>query len=109
MGRLKLQDSIQQVMFSFSGGNPGALNFLFELIKADEQNFFKDFMTIDKMQLYENKLYMLWNDCCKRDIQKAKKVLYLYRRGKISSKDIDERIKNVGYGQSFDDLLEGSN
>lgn len=48
---------------------------------------------------------MLWNDCCDRNIEKVKKIIKFYRKGKITSKDIDERIKNVGYGKNFDDLI----
>lgn len=108
MGRLRLEDSTQQAMFSFAGGNSGALIFLFELLNADEVNFVVDLMTIDNMEIYEDKLYMLWNDCCNRNIKKVKKIFFLYRIGKITQIDIEERIKNVGYGLSFDDLLEGS-
>lgn len=63
-------------------------------------------MTLDKMELYEDRLYMLWNDCCKRDISKVIKILDYYKKGIIKQKDIDERIKNVGYGKSFDDLIK---
>lgn len=105
MGRLRLEDSIQDTIFKYSGGNPGALTFLMKLIEVQEQNFFVDFMTIDNMELYEDKLYMLWNDSCNRDMNKVKKIFEYYRLGKITKKDIEERIKNVGYGKSFDDLL----
>ena len=49
---------------------------------------------------------MLWNDCCNRDISKVIKILDYYEKGVIKQKDIDERIKEVGYGKSFDDLIE---
>ena len=49
---------------------------------------------------------MLWNDCCNRDINKVIKILELYEREIITQKDIDDRIKNVGYGLNFDEFLE---
>lgn len=106
MGRLKLENTIQETLFEFSGGNPGALTFLMKLIKEREDDFVIDLMTIDDMGLYESKLYMLWNDSCNRDIHKVIKIFDLYRIGKITQNDIEERIKNVGYGKSFEDLLE---
>ena len=51
---------------------------------------------------------MLWNDCCNRDIKKVIKILELYEREIITQQDIDERIKNVGYGRNFDDLIKES-
>ena len=60
------------------------------------------------MELYESHLYMLWNDCCNRDIKKVIKILELYEREIITQQDIDERIKNVGYGRNFDDLIKES-
>ena len=106
MGRLRLEDSVQETIVAYAGGNPGALTFLIELIKIKDNDFFVDFMTIDKMELYEDKLYMLWNDCCNRDMQKVISIFRLYRKGKIKQTDIEERIKNIGYGKSFDDFLE---
>ena len=106
MGRLRLEDSVQETIMAYAGGNPGALTFLIELIKIKDNDFFVDFMTIDKMELYEDKLYMLWNDCCNRDMQKVISIFRLYRKRKIKQTDIEERIKNIGYGKSFDDFLE---
>lgn len=106
MSRVRLNDSTQQAVFSLAGGNPGAIAFLFELIQANPEGFVMDFITIDRMELYEDKLYMLWNDCCNRNIEKVLKIFEFYKIGKIKQQDIDNRIKNVGYGQSFDDLLE---
>ena len=48
MGRLRLEDSVQETIVAYAGGNPGALTFLIELIKIKDNDFFVDFMTIDK-------------------------------------------------------------
>ena len=105
MARLNLNDSVMDAIINFSGGNPGALNTLMELQKARENSFVIDLMTLDNMELYESKLYMLWNDCCNRDISKVIRILELYRINKITQKDIDARVKNVGYGKDFSDLI----
>lgn len=106
MSRLRLEYSTQQAIVSFSRGNPGAISFLLELVKAKPKEFVVDFITIDNMKLYEDKLYMLWNDSCNRDIDKVLKIFNQYRLGKITQQDIEDRVKTVSYGKSFDDLLE---
>lgn len=115
--KLELTDSLQDVITKLSEGNPGAINFLFEIIKHQGNNpieSFGEFLTIDSMHLYGSHLYMLWNDCCNRDVEKSLKIIKGYRLGNIKDNDIKdndikERIINVGYGMSFDDLLERGN
>lgn len=108
MARLNLFGTVLDNFISFAGGNPGALNTLFELQKEAKDRTALFLLTLDKMELYENHLYMLWNDCCNRDIKKVIKILELYEKEIIKQKDIDERIKNVGYGRKFDELIEES-
>lgn len=111
MGRFCLEDSIKTTFIKFANGNIGAFTALMELRNSISPSYQycclgNDMATLDKMGLYEDKLYMLWNDCCNRDINKMKLILEKYREGAITDKDIEERIKNVGYGKKFDDLLE---
>lgn len=106
MSRINIFGTITENFINFAGGNPGAISTLFELQKEAGDKTVIYLMTLDKMELYEDRLYMLWNDCCKRDISKVIKILDNYKKGIIKQKDIDERIKNVGYGKSFDDLIK---
>ncbi len=106
MSRLEIFSTVSQNFINFAGGNPGAIRTLFELQNAVGDKTALYLITLDKMELYEDKLYMLWNDCCNRDISKVIKVLDGYEKEIIKQNDIDERIKNVGYGKSFDDLIE---
>lgn len=106
MSRINIFGTITENFINFAGGNPGAISTLFELQKEAGDKTVIYLMTLDKMELYEDRLYMLWNDCCKRDISKVIKILDYYKKGIIKQKDIDERIKNVGYGKSFDDLIK---
>ncbi len=107
MGKINLNDTALDVIIKLSEGNPGAITTLTELANS-YKSFFEvapDYLTIDTMGLYDSQLYMLWNDCCDRNIEKVKQIIKLYREGKITSRDIDERIKNGGRGKSFDDLI----
>lgn len=106
MSRLKIFETTSQNFINFAGGNPGAITMLLELQKAVQDKIAIYLITLDKMELYEDKLYMLWNDCCKRDILKVIKILDYYEKGIINQIDINERIKNVGYGKDFDDLIQ---
>lgn len=106
MSRINLLDTMEETIVNFSEGNPGALQTLMELFKLDPNKMFQNLLTLDRMELYGSKIYMLWNDCCDRKIEKVNKIIKLYRSGKIKQSDIEERIKNVGYGKSFDDFLE---
>lgn len=108
MARLNIFGTFADNFISFAGGNPGALNTLFELQKEAKDRTALFLLTLDRMELYESYLYMLWNDCCNRDIKKLIKILELYEREIITQQDIDERIKNVGYGRNFDDLIKES-
>lgn len=108
MTRLNIFGTVADNFISFAGGNPGALNTLFELQKEAKDRTALFLLTLDKMALYESHLYKLWNDCCNRDIKKVIKILELYEKEIITQQDIDERIKNVGYERNFDDLIKES-
>lgn len=111
MSKLNFNETFSDVLLKLSEGNPGAMTTLFEIMKAkndDEIKYLDTFLVIDTMELYGSNLYMLWNDCCNRDINKVLEVIDGYQLGKITDIDINERIKNIGYGKSFDDLLEKS-
>ena len=105
----RLKDDFNDVLIKMSEGNPGSLRVLFEILEAKENDIFASlevFSTLNDMKLYGAHLYMLWNDCCGNDINKTLLVIQKYREGKITDDDINERIKNVGYGLSFDDLIK---
>lgn len=106
MSRLEIFSTVSQNFINFAGGNPGAITMLCELQNAVGDKTAIYLITLDKMELYEDKLYMLWNDCCNRDISKVIKILDYYEKGIINQIDIDERVKNVDYGKSFDDLIQ---
>ncbi|MEE3417776.1 MAG: hypothetical protein VZQ62_00385 [Methanosphaera sp.] len=107
--RINLSDNLMESITKLSEGNPGALNVLMGIVdkfKNDTVKVFSKFSIIDTMNLYGSNLYMLWNDCCGRDLDKTLKIIDYYCDGKITDNDINERIKNVGYGKNFDDLLK---
>lgn len=108
MCKLEFKDNFSDMILKLSEGNPGAMTTLFEILKYkdnDPLKFLGTFLVIDTMELYGRHLYMLWNDCCNRNVKKVLDVIKGYQLGEITNYDINQRIKNVSYGKSFDDLL----
>lgn len=63
------------VTFEVCNGNPGALTFIME---AYDKNMFKAERAFQRMQdnnITGAKLYMLWNDCCGRNTEKAMQIM----------------------------------
>ena len=63
------------VSFDICKGNPGALTFLMQAYKLDMFAAEKGFKRMENAGITGSWLYMLWNDCCNRDIPKALKVM----------------------------------
>lgn len=82
------------VSFDMCEGNPGALTFMMaayspnknlkELLKTESA-----FGRMRKFGITGAKLYMLWNDCCDRDTDKAIQIM--------RTNDIDDILKHINY------------
>lgn len=72
------------VTFDLCEGNPGALTFM--MAAYDKYLFFAEraFARMRDNGIKGSKLYMLWNDCCDRDISKAVDIMIneAYRQNK---------------------------
>ena len=97
------EDNAIGVAMKMGEGNPGALEFCMELMKLGADGL-TSILALDCMEVYGERLYMLWNDCCGRDAQKVVRVIKARAHGKISTDDISTHIKGNGYrGTPFDD------
>jgi len=108
--KLTPQDTTMDLMLKMSEGNPGALMACMELFKLGTPGVVA-LINLDDIGLYGEKLYMLWNDCCGRDAEKVVKVVKARNFGKLSDKDILDRVSG-GYGKPYTDeelLLDDSN
>ena len=63
------------VSFDIVKGNPGALTFLMNAYDLDMFAAEKGFKRMEKAGITGSWLYMLWNDCCNRDTEKAIKAM----------------------------------
>ena len=59
------------VTFDICKGNPGALAFVMEAYERDMFTAEQCFQRMEKAGIAGDKLYMLWNDCCGRDVDLA--------------------------------------
>lgn len=97
--RLKVDDTLHDIVVKMSDGNPGCVSFLLNFIKESYDGAFK-ILAFDKMELYGENLYKLWNDCCNREIDEVNKVLDAWYKGKISTQEIIDNVSKP-YGTPF--------
>lgn len=77
------------VSFDICEGNVGALTFLMEAYDIDLFGAEKAFQRMQDNNITGSKLYMLWNDCCKRDTKKALNVM--------NNNTIEDIIHHINY------------
>lgn len=70
-------------------GNPGALSFLMLAFKIEPAKSEVAFYRMQANGICGDRLYMLWNDCCERDIEKTLKIM--------CDKPIKEIIEHINY------------
>lgn len=86
------------VNFGIAEGNPGALTFIMEAyVEYDPFKAEQAFRRMWRAGVMGSRLYMLWNDCCKRKTEMAIDVML--------NKDIDVILHHIddgnGYGIPF--------
>lgn len=99
MSRLDLNDDLLTIVTKMSEGNPGCLTFLMEaLSKTNQFRFVEMVLRLDKAELYGSHIYMLWNDCCDRDLDKT--------IGMITDIENDDELRSYvvdrGYGKKYE-------
>lgn len=99
--RIRSGDTIEQVIFKMSEGNPGCIAFLSDLLGTHHPMAVLFILRFDILGLYGSKLYMLWNDCCDRSAIKVIEVLEKNMAGEISDIEIVEHVSGT-YGTPFD-------
>ena len=108
MNKIKLEDSMMDIIVKMSEGNPGALTCLMSIM--DKKDWFGGanslvyILTFDTLGLYGSELYMLWNDCCDRNLEKLELVLRNYQMGKLSNTEIHKNLSQ-GRGTPFENLV----
>lgn len=91
MVKIKLEDSIQDIVIKMSDGNPGAMTAIMELIKngaqIDPENALGGLgalVNLDMDNIYGTDIYVLWNDVCDRNNIKMISVIRAAQLGFFS-------------------------
>ena len=92
--RITAEMTMEDVLITMAEGNPSALTCLLGMITSDPRALI-DILLFDSMGIYGTKIYMLWNDCCDRDMEKFKKTIQAFREGKFSEREIHENLSRV--------------
>lgn len=81
--------TVMDTCIAMGEGNPGAIVCAIEMMN---NGMFLDLLMLDTKEVYGEKLYMLWNDCCDRDMEKFKKTLELIRAGEITDAQLHANL-----------------
>lgn len=89
MSRIKLNDSMVDVVSKMSNGNPGAINVLMQLMnpetnKIDPDNIMGglgNILSLDTLGIYGTDIYVLANDICENNLVKFVTVLRAHQLG----------------------------
>ena len=92
--RITADMNMQDMLFTMSEGNPGALTCMMQMMNSDPMALL-DILLFDSLGIYGSKIYMVWNDCCDRDMVKFKETIQAFREGKFSKEEIHENLSHV--------------
>lgn len=101
MSKLDLADSAQTILIKMSEGNPGALSFLLDLFtEKGPMDFCQVCLKLDGAELYGSHIYMLWNDCCNRDLDKTFRMITNIR----DLNELRSYVVDKGYGTKYEEV-----
>ena len=84
------------LIIAMSEGNPGAVTCMMKMIEKTDWYGELDgvvlILYLDTIGIYGSQIYMLWNDCCDRNLEKLELVLRNFQMGKLTAQEI---IQNV--------------
>jgi len=99
--RISGHDSVIEVVYKMSDGNPGAISVLAQIMSGEFHGVpgFILMLNLDSIGIYGANIWMLYKDCCGENILEVEKVLRAWQLGKISEEDV---LSKISAGQSFD-------
>ena len=110
--RIQLNDKISDVILKMSGGNPGAITVLIEIVKEtpriDPQQLLSGIgmvLLLDTFGIYEDQIWMLYKDLCGHDLVKTLACLRACQLGIITEQQLKDSIDSKGIIVDCDDVL----
>lgn len=109
--KIQLTDSIQDVLFKISEGNPGALNVCINILKEGEKidpdnamGGLGVLLSLDTLGLYGSKIWMLYKDVCDCELSAMLAVLRAWQLGYATKGQIHHAVENRGEGLNVADM-----
>ncbi len=103
--KIELTDTLQEVLFKMSEGNPGALTVCINILKAaptiDPDNAMEalgPILSLDALGLYGSKIWILFKYVCESELPAMLAVLRGWQFGFISGEQIMHAVNNHGAG-----------
>ncbi len=113
--RIKLEMTIQELIFAMSGGNPGAITVCLGLLengeKIDPDAFpggLSSILALDTLGIYDSRIWMLYKDVCGEHLGKMIAVLRAHQLGQLAGVTVDvlnHAIDNRGDGIDIDEVV----
>lgn len=102
--RIKLTDSVMDVVTKMSDRNPGAVGFIMQILtegkEIDPQNMLGEIgplLAADRIGIYGTDLYVLWSDLCNKDIILSVALLRATGLGILSSALLKDACSRQDY------------
>lgn len=110
--RIKLEMTIQEVIFVMSEGNPGAVSVLAKLFKLgsliDPDNLLGPLgaiMFLDTLQIYASRIWILYKDVCNCDVSHFVALLRSVQLGVITTESLLAGIATFGTGLNVEEIV----
>jgi hypothetical protein len=107
-----LEDSLFDVLFNMSGGNPGSLSVMSDMMKEtqfiDPENILGGLgpiLFMDTLGIYESRIWMLYKDVCKENLSHTLAMLRAVQLGLLAESTLDHAIDNCGFGVDVDEMV----
>ncbi len=107
MSRIKLEDTMMDILSKMSGGNPGALTVMMSLVdcnaQVDPDSAFGPYSTIldlDSSEIYGSDIWIVFKDICGQDIKMMIALMRARQLGFVTIEDIRQAIRD-SYGHKL--------
>ena len=110
--KLQLNDTLQSILMTMSGGNPGALTTCLRILKdaseIDPDNFLGGMgvlMDLDSLGIYGSDIWMLYKDVCGKNLATTIAVLRSWQLGITPEDKLKHAISNRGAGLDIQNII----
>lgn len=105
-GSRRMTDSMnsKEMLMAMSEGNNGAISILMDLLKKPDG--FLSWIELDAHNIYGDKIWMLYKDCCQQDIHRFYLTLNLFMKEAFTPTQIQNNLKREIANPFIDDDIK---